>query len=162
MLSISILWLLWCTKTPKIEEWDTVTISYTWTFENWQLFEINKKTIKIGSWEIIKWIEKAILGKKVWKTIKASVSPEEWYGNEYSIYNQQRIPLFILEKLWLPTETWTIITLDKTTWKILKQEQDEKWNTIIILDINPIQTRQDLWYEINIENIEKNWITYTL
>lgn len=164
VLSISMLWLLWCSKETKIAEGDIATISYTWTLENGEIFEYGTKTITIGSGEIIKGIEQALINKRLNQNLSIKIKPEEWYGNQYSIYNQQRISAFVFEKLWLSTEIWSIITLDKTKWKIIDHEKDEQGNLIIIFDINPEQTRQNTKYTIHIENIEKNkaWDWYTL
>lgn len=164
MLSVSIIWLLWCSKAPRIQNGDLVTISYVGTLENWEIFESDTKTITIGSWNIIRGIEEALIDKKADQRFSTKFSPEEWYGNQYSIHNQQRISSFIFEKLWLSTETGATVTLDKTTGKILKHEKDEAGNTIIILDINAPQTRQETKYNIHIEKIEKAqaWDWYTL
>lgn len=162
LFAISTISLLWCTKAPKVEIGDKVTISYTWTFEDATIFETSTKTIIIWSGDIIKWIEEAIIGKKSGKSVTTSITPEKWYGNQYSIYNKQRVSAFIFDKLWLSTETGAMVTLDKITWKVLGQEKDKEGNTIIIFDVNPPQTRQDISYEIIIENIEKNTTEYTL
>ena len=165
ILSISILWLLWCSKSSKIQIWDIVTFSYTGTLENWEIFENWNKTITIWSLETIKAIEEALINKKINQNFKLNVDPEKWYWNKYSIYNQQRISAFVFERLWLPIETGSIVTLDKTTGKIINHETDEQWNTFIVFDINPPQTRQKTKYEIHIDNIEKPqqaWEWYVL
>jgi FKBP-type peptidyl-prolyl cis-trans isomerase 2 len=162
--SISFLWLLGCSKTPKISIWDIVTISYTWILEDKEIFESGTKTITIWSWEVINWIEKSLIKKKLNQRFSIKIKPENWYGNQYSIHNQQRISAFVFEKLWLPTEIWSKITIDKTSGEIIDHEKDENWNLIIVFDINTPQTRQNTKYNIHVKNIEKKqaWDWYKL
>ncbi len=103
-----------------------------------------------------------MINKKTDQKATIKVKPENWYGNQYSLYNQQRISLFVFEKLWLPTEIGSIVTLDKTTGKIIEHEKDQQWNIFIVFDINPPQTRQPTKYDIHIQKIEKAWEWYTL
>lgn len=156
ILTVSIIWLVWCSKTPRIQQGDKVTISYVGTLENGEIFENETRTITVGSWEIIKWIEDALINKKSDKRFSIEITPEKWYAYLYSLHNQQRISPLIFEKLWLSTETGTMVTLDKITGKIIGHEWDKNGNTMIIVDINPPQTRQETHYDIHIENIEKN------
>jgi len=155
-LSLNTIFLLWCDKNATIKEWDMVSIVYTWTFENGKLFETWKRTIKVWSWEFIEWIEKYIINKSFNKNYKIKITPEKWYGFLYSTWNQQRISVFIFEKLWISTKIWTTATLDKTIWTITKHEKDQDWNTIIIFDVNPPETRQNILYEIYVENFKIN------
>ncbi|AHB41385.1 hypothetical protein P148_SR1C00001G0594 [candidate division SR1 bacterium RAAC1_SR1_1] len=155
MVCISMLGLLGCSKTPRIENGDLVTISYSGTLKDGEIFESGTKTITIGSGDIIKGIEQALINKKSDQRFNIKITPEEGYGDEYSIYNQQRVSSFIFEKLGLSTETGTTVTLDKITGEISKHEKDKDGNTIIILDVNAPQTRQETKYNIHIEKIEK-------
>lgn len=132
-----------------------VAIIYTWKLDNWEILESGRKLITIWSWEVIKWIDAFIAGKKVGKKYKLTVEPKDAYWDLYTENNQQHISSFIFEKLWISTKTWDIVTLDKTTWKILRHETDKDWNNTIVFDVNPVQTRQDISYEITILEIQK-------
>lgn len=146
---------MWCSKTTKIQEGDVVTISYIWTLENWEIFENETKTITIGSWNIIRWIEKKLLKKKLNQKFSIDIKPEDWYGNQYSIYNKQEISAFVFDRLWFSKEIWSIIKIDKTKGKVIEHKYDEQENLIIVFDINEPQTRQNTKYNIHIENIQK-------
>lgn len=137
-------------------------VSYTGHFEDGTFFETQTKQITIWSWEIIKWLEDALIKKGYKDEFTVTITPENGFGDQYSINNQQRISAMILEKLWLPTDTGSLITLDKITGKILKQTHDEDGNTIIILDINPRETQENIIYKVHTEKIETSSTWYTL
>lgn len=156
----SVFLLSWCGQKLHIGE--KVMVSYTGHFEDGTFFETQTKTITIWSWEIIKWLEEALIKKGYKDEFTVTITPENGFGDQYSINNQQRISAIILEKLWLPTDTGSLITLDKITGKILKQTHDEDGNTIIILDINPRETQENIIYKVHTEKIETSSTWYTL
>lgn len=162
LFTITTLLLTWCWQQNQIENWDKVTIIYTGTLQDTTIFDTGTKTITIWSNEILLWIEKAIINKKEKDKIKTTISPNEWYGNKYIIYNKKEIPENILDRLWLSKEIWSKISLDKIQWIIVESKKSEDNNWIIILETNPEQTRKDTNYEIYIEKVEKSATTYSL
>ncbi len=150
------LFIIWCSTSPKIQQGDKVTISYTWTLQNGEIFETETKTITIWSWEIIKWIEQALLKKKLGEYFSTTIKPEEWYKQLYSENKQQHVSAYIFERLWISTEIGKKVTLGEIQGIIIANQKNDQGNSIIVIDENPEQTRQKTEYTISIQNIEKS------
>lgn len=144
-----------CSNNNKVELWDLVTIAYTGTFLDGSFFEYKEITITAWSGKTIKWIDDAIIGMKSWKSKKIKIKPELWYGDKYNQNDLQIVSKLIFDKLWIKPEINKTIKLDKITWVIKSLEKDWSWFDTIILDINPLETRQDTNYEITIKSINK-------
>ncbi len=149
------LFITWCSTSPKIQQGDIVTISYTWILENGEIFESETKTITIWSWEIIKGIEQYLLKKKLGEDFSLTIEPEEWYSQEYSENKKQHVSAYIFERLWISTEIGKEVTLGEIKGTITAHKKNEQGNSIIVIDENPVQTRQKIKYTISIQNIQK-------
>lgn len=161
LLSV-VLILTGCSNSNKVETWNLVTLEYTGTYLDGTVFEHKEIIIQAWSGEIIKWIDDAIIGMKSWKTQDITIKPELWYADKYNKNDLQEIAKLVFDKIWIPVETDKKVTLDKITWVIKWTKKDSSWSEIVILDINPLETRQDTNYEITIKSIDKSNNNYKL
>ncbi len=159
----SLLLLTWCSTTNKVELGDIVTILYTGTLTNGEIFETKETTITAWSQQIIDGIDEAILGMKKGKTKKITITPDKWYAYEYNQNNLQKVSKLIFDKLNIEIKEGELVYLWETKGVIKGIEKDTDGNDVILLDINPAQYRQDTTYQIYIEDIQKaelsSWYT---
>jgi len=71
--------------TQKVKKGDTIMLHYTGWFKDGEVFdnsrERNPIPVKVGAGEIIKGLEKAVLGMKPMEKKTVTVKPEEGYGH---------------------------------------------------------------------------------
>lgn len=91
-------------KTLTVEEGDQVEVYYIGRFQNGTIFDQSKKghplTFIVGSGQLIKGFEKAVIGMKINETKNVTLSPKEAYGERdpnkvKKIQKVQTLPLFI-------------------------------------------------------------------
>lgn len=145
---------VWCNSQDKINIGDNISIVYTATFSNGEIFEQNteKSPLIFTVWEgqVVKWLDEAVVGLKIGKKKKITLSPEKTYG---SLYNQnmiQKVDILIFNKLEIIPEEGKTQQLDNLTWIIRGNETDEYGNEFVLFDINPKQTRDTLTYNIHV------------
>ncbi len=144
----SLILLSGCAK--KIDVSDNLTFSYTWYYSDWSVFETWTKDIVIGSGEIPKFMEDALVKKdKSDKNLEISVSPEDAYWALYDKTRLQKIPKFIFDKIFDSFTTWETKQFKDIEW-VVKWLEVNQGSTYVLFDLNPRQTWDDLKYEIRI------------
>lgn len=150
-----------CSKENTVERWDLVTIIYTGTFEDWSFFETKEATITAGSGQVILGIDTTIIDMKKWKSKKVTITPDLGYGNQYRTNNIQKVSKFIFDKLSIIPTSGNTVKLGNIEGIVKGTQKDEQGNDIVLFDINPAQTRQNLDYEITIKELKKATKTST-
>lgn len=144
----------WCTSENKIHMGDTISLVYTATFSDWEVFDQNTEQnpliFTVGEHQVIQWLDEGVVGLKVGKKKTVTILPNKWYGALYNENLIQKIGKIIFEKLEIATEIWTIQQLDDLQWVIKGSETDADGNELILFDINPKQTRDTLKYTVHI------------
>ncbi len=71
--------------TQKVKKGDTIKVHYTGRFDDGEVFDSSQGReplqFKVGTGEIIKGLEKAVLGMQPGEKKNVTVNPEEGYGN---------------------------------------------------------------------------------
>lgn len=71
--------------TQKVKKGDTVKVHYTGRFDDGEVFDSSQGReplqFKVGTGDIIKGLEKAVLGMQPGEKKNVTVNPEEGYGN---------------------------------------------------------------------------------
>ncbi|EKD25126.1 MAG: peptidylprolyl isomerase FKBP-type [uncultured bacterium (gcode 4)] len=143
-----------CTNKDSIKIWDIVSITYTATFADGQVFDQNTEQtplmFSVGSGNVIQGLDEAVVGMNVGDTKTVTIAPEKWYGKMYDTNNLQKVSQLIFDKLSIIPENWTMQKLGDIEGIIKGTEKDESGNTLVLFDINPRQTRDTLRYKITI------------
>lgn len=121
--------LLEAKKDKAIEEWNTVSVHYTWTLEDWTKFDSSYDRwtpleFQAWVWAMIPWFDAWIMWMKIGETKKLTLSPAEAYW-EYDENNKQIIEKVNLQSFvdaWislekgvkLPTQYWEFEILETT------------------------------------------------
>jgi len=155
IVSLSLLMITGCTDKNSVHIWDTVSITYTATFPDGQVFDQNihedtPLTFTIGSWQVIQGLDEGIVGMKLGKTKTLSIKPAKWYGKLYDTNNIQKISQLIFDKLSINIENGTTQKLGNIEGMVKWTEKDSEGNTLVLFDINPRQTRDTLKYTITV------------
>ncbi len=161
LLSItSIAFLSWCSdKTNIVEIWDTVEINYTATLQNWDIFKTNEEwdalRFIVGEEDVILWLDKWVIGKKINKSYTLKISPEDAYGSEYNEMNVQKISKKVFDTAKLEVKKWETIEFWELKWIVKNIEKDDKWNDMVFLEMNEKYTYEILNYSFTIVKLEK-------
>lgn len=154
IVSLSFFVIAWCASKDSIKLWDMVSITYTATFPDGQIFDQNTEQsplmFTVWSQQVIAWLDKAVVGMKIGKTKTITIKPDTWYGKLYDENNIQKVSQLIFDKLSIKVENWTMQKLWDIEGVVKWTEKDESWNTLVLFDINPRQTRDTLTYKITI------------
>ena len=154
VLSLFLLTLAWCGNKHKIQTGDIVSITYTAHFSDGTLFDENTEKnpllFAVGERQTIAGIDDAVVGMKVGKKKKVTITPDKGYWILYSDNLVQKIGKIIFDRLEMIPEVWTIQKLDNLEWVIRAIEMDESGNEVVLFDINARQTWDTLTYKITI------------
>ena len=154
MTSLSLFVIAWCGSKNTIQPGELISITYTATFSNGEIFDKNtEKTplmFMVGSGQTIKGLDNAVVGMKVGKTKTITITPEEWYGSLYNTMLVQKIGKLIFDKLNITPDVGSVQKLDKLEWVIKGIESDGSGNDFVLFDINPKETRDTLTYKITV------------
>jgi len=146
--------LIWCGSKNKVQVGDVVSIVYTAHFSNGELFDQNSEQtpliFTVGEKQVIVWLDTAVVGMKIGKKKKITITPDLWYGAFYSDNLIQKVGKIIFDTLDIIPEVWTIQRLDSLEWVIRGSETDESGNEFVLFDINPRQSWDTLTYTISI------------
>lgn len=157
---LSILFIVWiplfvftgCNKQNKVYIGDNVSVVYTATFSDGELFEQNtKKTpllFTVGEGQVIQWLDETVVGMKIGKKKTVTLKPQETYGSLYNENLIQNVGKLIFDTLEITPEEGTLQQLDNLKWIIRGIKTDDNGNEFVLFDINPKQTRDTLKYEI--------------
>ncbi len=151
---LSLIIIAWCSDKNRIQAGDLVSITYTATFSDWEIFDQNtQKTplmFTVGSHQVIQWLDDAVIGMKVGKKKTVTISPEDWYGPLYNATLVQKVGKLIFDKLGIAPKVGSTQKLDQLEWVIKGIETDGSGNEFILFDINPRQTWDTLTYKITV------------
>jgi len=154
LLSLSMFIFAWCWNKDKIQVGDIISITYTATFSNGEIFdnttEKNPLLFTVGEKQTIQWLDEAVVGMKIGKQKTITIPADKWYGSLYSTNLIQKIGKLIFDTLEIPTETGTSQKLDNIEWVITWIEIDDDGNELVLFDINPRQTWDTLTYKITV------------
>ncbi len=137
-------------------EWNTISVHYTLTLEDWSIKDSSHNrwepfSFVIGQWQVIKWWEQWVVGKKIWEAFKLEVEPKNWYG-EYDVEKtktMQKRDLQSFVEAWIKLEVWE--KLPTQYWYFtIKEVQEEE----IIIDLNHELAWEKLYFDIEIIDIK--------
>lgn len=151
LLVLSTLFLLGCNSTQKVNLGDTVSIQYTGTFTDGTVFENSWVSFVVWSGQVIAGLDKAVLWMKIWETEEVTITPDEWYGSRYNKFQLQRISKLVFDKM--VGTGWDISWVKVIAWVtgVLKGiEKDTDGNEMVLRDINPRETWENLVYKVTL------------
>jgi len=152
--TVSLLTIAGCANKDDVKVWDTISIMYTATFSDGQIFDQNtEKTplvFTVGSGEVIQWLDEGIIWANVGKTKSIIITPDKWYDKLYNTNNIQKISQLIFDKLSIKPENWTTQTLGNIQGIVKGIETDGSGNVLVLFDINPRQTRDTIEYTVTV------------
>ena len=144
---------------PKvIDDADLVSIDYIYTFSDWTVVEEWNAEFVIGedNWyqrlePVIRWAKKdqEFVGILNWKELYAW----EYDGKMIQSYSR----LVLAEVLGISDPKVGDQVLVNTFWNgvIIKEDVDEEWYPVYLVDFNDPKTYSDLSYSVKINSIEK-------
>ncbi len=151
---ISLLIIAGCAKNTTVRTWDIVTLVYTATFSDGTPFDQNSTekplVFTVWIWQTIKWLDEGIIWAKIGQQLPLTITPDKWYGALYDARNIQKISQLIFDKQWLTPAQWKTIKLWDIEGVVKWSETDESGNVLVLLDINPRQTRDTLTYTVTV------------
>jgi FKBP-type peptidyl-prolyl cis-trans isomerase 2 len=154
LTSLSFFMFTWCTNKNNVQQWNIVSLTYTATFSNGELFDqaTNQTPLMftVGSGQVIQWLDEGVLGIAVGDTKTITITPKKWYGKLYDPNNIQKISQLIFDKLSIQPKNWTPQKLGNIEGIVKWTEQDASGNVLVLFDINPRQTRDTLKYTITV------------
>ena len=155
LLGLSSLFLLGCDSPNKVHLGDTVSVQYTSTFTDGTTFETSWATFVVGSGQVIAGLENGVMGMKVGQMKKVTVTPDQWYGSHYSKLQLQKISKLLFDKMTDNTgDTSNIRVIGWVRWVLKGVEKDQAGNEMVLRDINPRETRENLVYKITLVSKE--------
>jgi len=143
-------------KDFKVSSWNTVSVHYAWTFENWEKFDSSLDRWEplefiVWGWMMIPGFDAAVIGMKIWEKKSVTLSPKEAYG-ERDENNIEVIPkeeLKVFEEAGFKLEKGTI--LPTQVWNIEIINSDE---STITIDANHAMAWKTLNFDIEIIDIK--------
>lgn len=154
LLGLVALWSLFlfgCDSPNKVHLWDTVSITYVATFPDASVFQETGVTFVVWSWTAIAWLEEGVLGMKANGTKKFTVTPNKWYGASYKPMLVQKISKLLFDKIKVDVKNGTFQKLGDNIVGFIKWvEKDTQWNELVLFDINPRETWQDISYKVTL------------
>lgn len=135
-------WCLWKT----IGDTSVVSIKYTASFEDGSVFQTwQLDNISINDASLVQWVQEWLIGMKKWSKKIITVTPEMWYGK---YYDKAKIQKIAKELIWNDT-TWAVVKIWNDDVTIVWFEWD-----LVVLDINPKNTRENLVYEVDVVDVK--------
>jgi len=152
--SLSLFVIAWCASKNSVKVWNMISITYTATFSDGQIFDQNTAQkplmFTVGSGQVIQGLDEGVVGMKVGKTKTITIKPEQWYGKLYDANQIQKVSQLIFDKLSITPKNWTTQKLGDIEWVVKWTEKDESGNILVLFDINPRQTRDTLKYKVTV------------
>lgn len=154
LTSLSLFVFIGCTTKNKVQTWDIVSLTYTATFSDGELFDQTTDQtpllFTVGSGQVIQWLDEGVLGITVGETKTMTITPKKWYGKLYDPNNIQKVSQLIFDKLSIQPKNGTLQKLGNIEGIVKWTEQDASGNILVLFDINPRQTRDTLKYTITV------------
>lgn len=146
---LCIAWIYLTKKTQDgwIKQGDKVTINYEVKLKDGRIFEsTNGETKDIVIWEdSAPGLDENIMWLHSWATASFSIPASAWYAKYYDPNKLQKIPVYTLQEAGILAEEGKSILL----WTQMTTIRSIEWETAT-LDSNPLHTRQDLYYTVQI------------
>lgn len=157
-------------KPTEVRLWDTVSVDYIWTFDDGTVFDTSieqeaKKsntynearpyaplTFTVGSWNMIKCFEKAVVWMKIWETKDIKCEADDAYGQceEQRMVKVGREQLKSIEDQWVKIEKGLQIQSMQGAWTVAKVEWDE-----VTIDFNHPMCGKRLNFKITVQEIQE-------
>ncbi len=147
-LLIASIILAGCSFNKTIQIWDTAHIIFTGIFANKAVFENRDISVVVGSGDIISGIDTALIGMKEGESKTITIRPDLGYGKAYKASNIQKVSKLIFDKMQIPSSTSWVVSLGGLLWVVKWTESDWSGTTLVLFDMNPPQTRQNMTYTI--------------
>lgn len=148
-----------CTTTNLfVEEGDTVSVHYKWTFEDGEQFDSSYDRwtpleFTAWAWEMIAWFDAAVIWMTTWEKKSITLSPDEAYGqrdeNNKQVINKSDLSGF--EEAGYVLEAGTVLPTQMWNFEILEADEET-----ITIDGNHPMAGKTLNFDIEIVNITKN------
>ena len=143
-------------KNKIVEKGNTVSLHYTWKFENWEKFDSSLdrwQPLEFEVWAglMIKGFDEWVLNMKIWDKKNLKLTPSEGYW-EYDETKIQIVPKTELKSFtdaWIELEIWWI--LPTQMWNLKIKETDE---ISITIDLNHELAWKKLIFDIEIVDIK--------
>ena len=150
----SFLVLSWCASKNSVHVWDMISVTYTATFPDGQIFDQNTEQtpliFTVGSGQVIQWLDEGVIGINIGQTKTISIKPAKWYGKMYDANKIQKISQLIFDKLSIKVKNWTTQKLGDIEGIVKWTEEDGSGSILVLFDINPRQTRDTLKYKVTV------------
>ena len=88
---------------------------------------------------------------KVGQTKTITVTPDEWYGKQYNKFGLQKISKLLFDKM--SDDTWDLSWIKNiagVTGVLKGMEKDSNGNEMVLRDINPRETWDNLVYKVTL------------
>ena len=139
-------------KNREVKNWDNISIHYTWTFDDWEVFDSSLTNGReplnfvVGQWNTVKWFEEWVLWMKIWEIKKIHILPKDWYW-EVDPKKTQEVKLTDFKNAWINPEVWLSLNTPYGPWTIKEVKKET-----VVLDLNhPLA-----WKSLNFE-LELMW-----
>jgi cyclophilin family peptidyl-prolyl cis-trans isomerase/FKBP-type peptidyl-prolyl cis-trans isomerase 2 len=114
-------------KTKAVEVGDTVSVHYTWTFEDWEKFDSSLdrgEPIVFQVWvgQMIKGFDDGVIGMKIWDKKTLKLAPADAYGEAEVQIPKANLQSFIDAGVKL--EAWEILPTEQWEIKIIGADKD--------------------------------------
>ncbi len=150
VLVISTIFIVWCDSPDKVHLGDTATITYVATFADGTTFQNSGATFLVWSGQVIPALDEWVLGMKVGKTKTLTVAPVKWFGNLYEQNKVQKISRFLFDKIKIKITNWALVDFWWITWIIKWVEKGTQGDELVLFDINPRETWDNLVYKVTL------------
>lgn len=158
LLSIMSIFVVSCgAASPMVEEWDTVSVHYKWTFQDGEVFDSSYERwqpIEFTTWagEMIPWFDSAVVGMSEWETKSITLEPSQAYGERseenYDVIQREELSDF--EENWIKIQTGALLPTMYGEFEIVWI----KWEEITV-DMNHPMAWKTLNFDVELVEIVK-------
>ncbi len=143
-------------KTWKVKAWDTVSVNYKLTLEDWTEVDNSYKRwtpldFTVDGQMVIKWFNEWVKWMKVWEKKKLEISPKDWYG-EYNAKNVEKVPKEQLKSFveaWVELKVWNKLPTQYGNFVIKAVSEKD-----ITIDLNHELAWKKLIFEVELVEIK--------
>lgn len=143
-------------KWKMVEKWDSVSVHYTWTFEDWTKFDSSLDRnqaieFQVWAWMMIKWFDEWVIWMKIWDKKNLKLSPSEAYW-EYDKKNVQIISKTDLKSFtdaWIELKVWNKLPTQMWELEIIAVNDKE-----VTIDVNHPMAWKTLIFDIELVDIK--------
>ncbi len=146
-------------KKEIAQKWDTVEVTYTWSFEDGKIFDASSKhwnkplEFKVWAGQMIPGFDKAVEWMKVWETKKVTLTPDEAYGkidpNKKQTITVTQADRENLKKAWYEIKVWDKLPTRMWEVKILAVDGDK-----VTIDTNHPLAGKTLIFDITLDSVK--------